>query len=121
MGLAFGGGALVLAPAVLTPRSPLAADTAWLATGDGRLLAAWLGLVTTTAAYLLFGQGLARTTVSTASTLSLAEPLTALLLGVAALGERPRPAAWAGAALIVAGLVLAAGEGRRPGRRLSRG
>lgn len=111
MGLAFGGGALALGLLVLVPGAPLAADVSWVGSPRGAATAAWLGLVTTAAAYLLFGEGLARTRVSTAATLSLAEPLTALLLGVAVLGERPPAAAWAGAALIVAGLALAAGEG----------
>ena len=40
--------------------------------------------------------------------MTLAEPLTASLLGVIALGERPGLAAAAGAALILAGLTLLA-------------
>lgn len=111
MGLAFGGGALVLGLLVLVPGAPLAADVSWVASPSGAAMAAWLGIVTTTAAYLLFGEGLALTRVSTAATLSLAEPLTALLLGVAVLGERPPAAAWVGAGLIVVGLAVAAGEG----------
>lgn len=101
MGVAFGGGALVLAP--LAARL----DTSWLHAPAGLAMEAWLGLGATALAYVLFAHGLATTPVATAATLSLAEPLTATLLGVAVLGERPGARAWAGAALVVAGLVLA--------------
>lgn len=104
MGLAFGGGALVLAPVAA------ALDTSWLASAAGIAMEAWLGVATITVAYLLFGHGLARTPVSTAATLSLAEPLTAMVLGVALLGERPGIGSWLGAALIGAGLVIVAGR-----------
>jgi DME family drug/metabolite transporter len=53
---------------------------------------------------------------ATAGTLSLAEPLTASLLGVLVLGERPSPAAAAGAVLLAAGLALAAIAGYSSGR-----
>jgi DME family drug/metabolite transporter len=42
------------------------------------------------------------------TTLTLAEPLTAALLALVVLGERPAPVAWVGAALIAAGLAVAA-------------
>ena len=42
------------------------------------------------------------------ATLTLAEPVTAVALGFAVLGERPGAAALAGAALVLAGLALLA-------------
>jgi drug/metabolite transporter, DME family len=57
--------------------------------------------------------------------MSLAEPLTAATLGVLVLGERLTPAGLAGAALLVAGLLLLAAAPapatpRRPRRRPAR-
>ncbi len=43
-------------------------------------------------------------------TLTLAEPLTAAILGTAVLGERLGPLGWLGAALIATGLLVAAPE-----------
>jgi DME family drug/metabolite transporter len=61
-------------------------------------------------------RGLARVPAAAAGTLSLAEPLTASLLGIVALGERPSAAGAAGAVLLVAGLALAALAGYSSGR-----
>jgi DME family drug/metabolite transporter len=103
MAALFAGGALLLVPvAALLPLD-------WLATPRGALVALHLGLVATAAAYVLFAAGLRRVTVATAATMSLAEPLTAATLGVVLLGERLTVAGLAGAALLVAGLVLLAG------------
>jgi DME family drug/metabolite transporter len=102
-------GALVLAPV-------LVAGAGQLANPRGLALVAWLGLAATGLGYLLFASGLARVAAATAGTLSLAEPLTASLLGVVLLGERPSPGAAAGAALLAAGLALAAVAGYSSGR-----
>ncbi|ABG03167.1 protein of unknown function DUF6, transmembrane [Rubrobacter xylanophilus DSM 9941] len=102
MGVAFGLGALLLSPVLLF------AAPGWLADPRGAAVALELGLVATAAAYLLFARGLSAVPVSTAATLSLAEPLTAGLLGIAVLGERPGAASLAGAALLLGGLALAA-------------
>jgi drug/metabolite transporter, DME family len=71
--------------------------------------------------YVLFARGLAGLPASTATTLTLAEPLTAMLLGVLLLGERLPAVAWSGAALVAVGLVLAGerreGTGPRGPRR----
>ena len=58
----------------------------------------------TAVAYALYASGLRTTEVSRAATLSLAEPVTATLLGVALLEERVGPAEWSGATLIVVAL-----------------
>jgi len=68
----------------------------------------WLGLAATAVAYILFTRALTRLPVSYGATLSLAEPLTASLLGVLVLGERLGPPQLAGAALVAAGLAILA-------------
>jgi drug/metabolite transporter, DME family len=102
MAALFGGGALLLVP--VAARYPLG----WLATWRGGLVALHLGLVATAAAYVLFAAGLHRVAVARAATVSLAEPLTAAILGVALLGERLTTAGFAGAAVLVAGLAVLA-------------
>ena len=97
----FGAGALLILP--LTLGEPLA----WLGTARGLALALHLGVLTIGLAYWLYGLGLRHLAVPTVVTLNLAEPLTAAALGVAVLGERLGPRGWAGAAVIVAGLLLA--------------
>lgn len=102
MAAAFGLGALALAP-VLVLSGP-----GWLATRDGLALALFLGVVPTAVAYLLFARGLRRLSAAETSTLTLAEPLTAGLLGAAVLGERVTGAGAAGAGLVLAGLLVLA-------------
>jgi DME family drug/metabolite transporter len=100
MASAFALGGLLLLPLLAT--QPLA----WLATPGGWALAAHLGLVTTTAGYLLFGRGLAVLGAGPVTTLVLAEPLVATALGVGVLDERLPRLGVAGAALVLAGLAL---------------
>lgn len=103
----FGSGAVLLLP--LLAVEPLG----WLGTGRGLAMALHLGLVTIGLAYSLYGWGLRFLPVPTVVTLTLAEPLTAAVLGTALLGERLGTFGWLGAGLVAAGLVLAArGEGK---------
>lgn len=98
----------------------LAAGIGPLLTPDGTGMVLWLGVVSLAAAYLLFGRGIAGVTVGVATTLSLAEPLTAATLGLVVLDERLTPGAWGGVALVLAGLValtLPAVSGRPTRRR----
>lgn len=76
---------------------------------DARVLVviAWLGLVTTAAAYSLYAKGLQTVSTSVAGTLSLGEPLAAALLSTVVLGERLTAGEWAACATILAGLLLA--------------
>jgi drug/metabolite transporter, DME family len=108
MGTLFGWAALASIP-ILAITGP-----GWLLTPSGLLLALWLGLVTTTVAYLLFGWGLARLRPSTVSTLTLAEPLTATLLGLLVLGESLDAMATAGLVVLAAGILVLAVPRRRP-------
>ena len=68
-----------------------------------------LGLATVGLAYSLYGYGLRTLEPSTAVTLTLAEPLTAAVLGVIVLGEQLQPFGWLGAVLVVVGLAAAGG------------
>lgn len=81
-------------------------DFKWLREAQGLMVALHLGVVTVGLAYLLFARGLARIPVTTAATLSLAEPLTAALLGIFLLGERLSAASWFGVSLLFTGLVI---------------
>lgn len=83
-------------------------DLKWLSTGSGFLVALHLGLVATALAYILFTRGLRIVPVSSAVTLSLAEPLTAALLGIFLLKEQIAPTGVIGICLIMAGLTLLA-------------
>ncbi len=101
MGVTFTLGAVLLSPTLLF------SDPGWVLSPTGLAVALELGLGATALAYILFASGLSRISVSTAATLSLAEPLTAGLLGVLILGERLSSTAVAGMALLVLGLLLA--------------
>ncbi|WP_460772408.1 DMT family transporter [Nocardiopsis nanhaiensis] len=109
MGTMFAGGGILVLPVVL------AAGTAWLATMNGALVALHLALFTVFLAYWLFGLGLRHTPASTATTLSLAEPAVAAMLGVALVGERLPLISWCG--LLVLALGLAVLKAPAPRRR----
>lgn len=81
-------------------------DLSWLGEIRGLAVALNLGLVTTALGNFLLGRGLQTVQPAHAVTLTLAEPLTAGLLGVFLLGEVLSPPAWVGIFLILAGLVL---------------
>lgn len=102
MATAFGGGALLLLPVLG------AAGVAWLGAPRGAGLALWLGLVTVSFAYVLFGRGLRVLPAGPVATLVLAEPLVATILGVIVLGEPLGASSWLGAGLVVVGLALEA-------------
>lgn len=86
----------------------LAAGASPLLSGRGALMVAWLGVVSLAAAYLLFGRGVAGVSVAAATTLALAEPLTATVLGTTVLDEDLTAAAAVGMALVLAGLLVLA-------------
>lgn len=107
-GLIFSAAGLLLLPALL------AYPPSWLLQPRGILVAAHLGLVATALAYFLFLKGLSAIPASTGVTLTMAEPLTASLLGVFLLGERLGGTGAAGAAMLFLGLALLA-TGKKQG------
>jgi drug/metabolite transporter, DME family len=113
MAASFSLGAVLLVPVLV------AGDLSWLAGGGGIAMALFLGAVPTALAYVLFARGLRHLTPGETATLTLAEPLTASLLGVVVLAERPGAVAVAGAALVLAGLLALALPAPRRLRRLA--
>lgn len=100
-GVTFGLAAILLLPLAFSQ------DLSWVFSAAGITTVAWLAIATTVVAYLLFTAGLRTTAATTASTLTLAEPITATILGVVVLAERPDLLVWVGVGLIGLGLVLA--------------
>lgn len=88
-------------------------ELAWLLQPSSIAVVLHLGLVTMGLSYWLFARGLRTVQVATAVTLSLAEPMTAGLLGVVVVGEILAPTAWGGLLLILSGLLLLALPVRR--------
>jgi drug/metabolite transporter, DME family len=110
MAAVFGTGAVIMLPALA------ATDAGELLTSNGLALAAYLGAIPTAVAYVLFARGLKEIGASETSTLTLAEPVTAMALGFVVLGERPGVFAVTGAGLVLGGLVLLAVHPERGAR-----
>lgn len=89
-------GALALLPFVEFADKPA---WAWL-------LLLFIAAVPTYAAYLLYAAGLARTEATRAATIATIEPLAAAVLAAAVWGETLQPSGYAGAALILLGVLL---------------
>jgi drug/metabolite transporter, DME family len=103
----FGIGAVLLAPVLIVN------GLGEVATAGGIALALYLGAVPTALAYVLFARGLRHLPANEVATLTLAEPVTATMLGVVVLAERPGPIAGLGVALVLAGLAVLATPRRR--------
>ncbi|MEE1769671.1 DMT family transporter [Streptomyces sp. JV185] len=96
MGAVFGLGGLMLVPVLLATGAPLVAS--WANAGVGLYMA----LVPMFTGYVLFGFGLSRIPVSTATTLSLLEPAVAAVFAVLVVGEHLPALGWTGIALVIA-------------------
>lgn len=88
-------------------------DASWIIEPKGFAVSVYLGVVATAGAYLFFASGLKSTTASTAVTVTLAEPMTAALLGVFFVGETLTWHAWIGIVLIMLGLASVSCVGKR--------
>jgi DME family drug/metabolite transporter len=99
-GALFGASAVLMLPTLLTGAA------AWTMDGRGAVVALYLGGVTTAGGYLLLARGLRTTPATTATTLTLAEPAVAAVLGVVVLHETLGGIALAGIGLLAASLVL---------------
>jgi DME family drug/metabolite transporter len=102
----FSIGAVLLAPLLFI--EPMG----WLAEPDGLVMALHLGLACTSVAYVLYGWGLRTVDAAMATTLTLAEPVTAAVLAVTVLAERLAWFGWLGAGLVVLGLATLGGGTR---------
>lgn len=94
---------------------PLAArdGLGWLTEGTDLAAMLFMALAATSVAYLLFLAGLKKISSSAAVTLSLAEPLTAALLGVFLVGEYLSPLSWVGVSLLLGGIIVLTLGGRK--------
>lgn len=77
-----------------------------LFTIEGILAIIYIGIFTAGVAYILYSVGLKKISVSSATTLSLAEPLTAALLGVLVVGEYLNMTAWLGVLFLMGGMLI---------------
>lgn len=107
MGGMFGLGALGLIPVLLVLGGPLLQSPSSIG------IAGYLALGPMFLAYVLFGIGMRTLRSTTATTITLLEPVVATVLAVVVVGERLDPAAWAGLALILLSVTVLA-TARRP-------
>src|SRR5699024_6299166 len=73
---------------------------------SGLLAIIYIGLITAAFAYMLFASGLKYIPSSDATTLTLAEPFTAAILGVFVLGEYLNVSAWIGVFSLLTGIIV---------------
>jgi len=99
LGAAFGIGAVLSLPIVLV-------TSAWVNSALLVGFVLYIGLATTALGYILFGNGLTHLNPGTVSTLTLAEPVLATLMGVFILGEVMNFRGWVGCAVIIGALAL---------------
>lgn len=99
MGATFGIGGLLLMPVLFVTGAPL------LASWGNATVGLYMALVPMLLGYVCFGYGLARIPASTATTITLFEPVVAAGLAVVIVGERLPAMGWAGIVLILACLV----------------
>ncbi|WP_309619631.1 EamA family transporter [Salinibacterium sp.] len=95
MGGMFGLGAVALAPVLITFGGPL------LQSGPSISIAVYLAVGPMFIAYVLFGIGMRTLRSSTATSITLLEPVVATVLAVMIVGERLYAGGWVGLALIL--------------------
>lgn len=100
MGSIFGAGGLLLMPVLLLTGGTLL--TSW----NNALVGAYMAVIPMFTGYVLFGYALARISVSTATTITLTEPVIAALLAVVIVGENLSLLGWHGALLVISCLVI---------------
>lgn len=81
-------------------------DVSWLWDAGNVGIIFYLGIATTSIAYVLYGWGLRKIPASSALTLSLAEPTTAALLGVVVVGEVLSTTSWVGIGLLLGSIAI---------------
>lgn len=100
MSILFLGGAIILSPILFI------SDISPIFSLKGLIVVMHLGVFATAVSYFLFARGLKLIKVSETATLSLAEPLTATLLGITLLGESPEFFSLLGMFFIFIGLLV---------------
>jgi len=110
MGAMFGVGAVLLLPVLLVTGAPLLQSWSTIS------LAGYLAIGPMFVAYLLFGIGLRTVRSSSATTITLLEPVVATLLAVLVVGERLGAPGWVGLVLVFAGLAILITARHRPKR-----
>lgn len=113
MGATFGIGGLLLMPVLIATGAPL------LASWNNAAVGIYMAVVPMFLGYLSFGFGLARIPASTATTITLIEPVVAAILAILIVGERLTMTGWTGVALIVSCLVVITLPVRLPARAVS--
>ena len=81
---------------------------------DDAVIVVWLGVVSTGIAYLLFSHALRHISAATGVVLALAEPVTAFVLAIVVVGERPGLAGVLGLAAVLVGLWVVVRSELRP-------
>lgn len=107
MGATFGLGGLALIPVLLVTGTPLIESWTNAAVG------LYMVFIPMGLGYIFFGKGLAQIAASTATTLSLIEPVVAALLAAVVVGEQLPLLGWIGAALIVSCLYVLVQQPKR--------
>jgi drug/metabolite transporter, DME family len=109
MAWTFVGSGVLLAPTLFV------LDLTWVRTTAGAVTIVWLSVAATAVAYTLFAAGLRHVDAPTATTLTLAEPLTATAVAVLVVGEQLGVVGLVGALLVTLGLGIAGRRRRRRG------
>lgn len=99
MGSIFGIGGLLLMPVLFATGAP------FLASWTNAAVGIYMALVPMFLGYVCFGYGLARIQASTATTITLLEPVVAAVLAALIVGERLPASGWVGVALIFVCLI----------------
>ncbi|WP_096155444.1 DMT family transporter [Bacillus sp. FJAT-45066] len=110
--IVFTTSAVLLSPAVFF------FDMRWFTEVSGMTTVIYLGVFTTAIAYLCFSKGLEKVPASTAVTLTLAEPLTAALLGTFIVREALSPLSWLGVLLIFLAIIVLSSPTRKRHREV---
>lgn len=100
MGATFGVGGLLLIPVLLMTGAPL------LASWNNAYVGLYMALIPMFLGYVCFGYGLARVPASTATTVTLFEPVVAAGLAMIIVGEKLPVLGWVGIVLVISCLIF---------------
>lgn len=106
----FASGVVFVASAILLSPVLVLSDASWVLSGRGLAVVVWVAPIATGISYVFFSRGLRDSAVAVAATMTLAEPLTAAILGLLVLGEPALASTIAGIAAILIGLLVLARE-----------